>query len=383
MLKVFPNSFNSYKLNSNYKKTASVKQEAINNTSSTIPSQMYLNNINFKARIVRDIEHKEYIEMSEEEKEEIRKKYIEFYKLVDFEDLYQKNGYSRISMMPLYNEETMDSFLKISREYNQYADHKIICVGRSPKWFLNASIWMKDGIKDYDFIAFSTNWYKRNHRGLGLEQTFKPESYPKDEDAKAYRDYLERMKCSPKDIIEAAKDGKQVIITDYIHSGCGLASFLDILSKFAEEDGVLEDFAKSIKIFTMSSIEYFDDLDYMLYSYYPIVILPERLKNLGVVQEYHDMPSTVMRQMLINKNTNECRSTYYPPAAWTIYDPTDFKTGLIQDKDLKNIPEIMKRTNVRFTDGMKDYRNLMNFRILDALKKRNLLKAKDILKPIK
>ena len=92
------------------------------------------------------------------------------------------------------------------------------------------------------------------------------------------------------------------------------------------------------------------------------------------------MSASVMREMLINKNTNECRSTYYPPAAWKIYDPTDFKTGLIQDKDLKNIPEIMKRTSVRFTDGMKDYRNLMNFRILDALNSRNLLKLKHITK---
>ena len=385
MLKVLPININKYNTSQrtsspSHKNSFSNKQESTNINYPIITNRINFSNINFKARIVKDIEHQEYIEMPEKEKEEIREKYLNFYKLVDFNDLYTTRNYSRYSMMPLVNERAMDDFLRLSKEYNKYRDNKIICVGRSPKWFLNASIWMKDGIKDYDFIAFSSNWYKRDCRGMGLQQTYKEENYPTPENAKAYKDYLKRMNCSPKDIIEAAKDGKQVIITDYIHSGCGLASFLDILSKFAEEEGVLEDFAKSIRIFTLSSLEYLDDLDYELFTYFPKVILPDRLKPFNVEQEYHDMSANVMREMLINKNTNECRSTYYPPAAWTIYDPTDFKTGLIQDKDLKNIPEIMKRTNVRFTDGMKDYRNLMNFRILDALNKRNLLKLKHITK---
>lgn len=379
MLTISPIPQTKYNFYQQTEKNNSVEPKSLQNFSIKT-NQIYPNfyNINFKSRIVYDIEHDEYINMSEEEKNRIREKYENFFKLVNFDDLHKKTGRTTDSTMPLYNPATLNDFLKTSSEYNKYRDHKIICVGRSPKWFLNASIWMKNGIEDYDFVAFSTNWYERNNYGLGLKQTFHPERYPKEEEKEAYKKYLKSLKCSPKDIIEAAKDGKKVIITDYIHSGCGLASFLDILSKIAEEDGVLDDFAKSIKLYTLSSMDYFDELGYTMYSYYPIVILPDRLKPYKIEQEYHDMNANVMREMLINKNTNECRSTYYPPAAWTIYNPKDFKTGFIQDVDLKNVPQIMKKTHIRFTDGMKDFRNLMNFRILDGLNKANLLKLKHI-----
>ena len=82
--------------------------------------------------------------------------------------------------------------------------------------------------------------------------------------------------------------------------------------------------------------------------------------------------------MLINQNTNECRSTYYPHEAWTIYQPNKFKTGMI--KDMHKIKETLamlesSRPIYHFEPVMSAYRNLLNFRILDALNARNLLKA--------
>ena len=47
------------------------------------------------------------------------------------------------------------------------------------------------------------------------------------------------------------------------------------------------------------------------------------------------MSSNVMKQILIDKNTNECRSTYFPPNAWGVYDPDKYKTGIIPDEELK------------------------------------------------
>ena len=44
---------------------------------------------------------------------------------------------------------------KYPQMYNKYKGQPIICLGRSPKWFLNTSLWMKDGIDGYDFVAFS------------------------------------------------------------------------------------------------------------------------------------------------------------------------------------------------------------------------------------
>ena len=97
------------------------------------------------------------------------------------------------------------------------------------------------------------------------------------------------------------------------------------------------------------------------------------------------MPAVVLEEMLINQNTNECRSTYYPHTAWTIYKPDQFKTGLIHDMNkvkqkMKELKSLGQKTLTSFTPAMADYRNLLNFRILDGLAKRGLLKATHISK---
>ncbi|MBR1425626.1 hypothetical protein IJ579_08700 [bacterium] len=95
-------------------------------------------------------------------------------------------------------------------------------------------------------------------------------------------------------------------------------------------------------------------------------------------QHYYDMDYEVFRQMLINQNTNECRSTYYPASAWTVYQPNKFKTGMI--RDMKKVQELVSRLKsdraiFDFEPVMSAYRNLLNFRILNGLNERNLLKA--------
>lgn len=387
MLKVLPISNHNYSLYSHTENNSKSKLATTNpaqDTQTAPLSAIYANkNINFRGRITRDIEFEEYISMTEEEKQEYRDKHTNFFKLIDISELYITRGRNRFSRLPLSFKCDMDDFLKVSSGYNKYKDNKIVCVGRSPKWFLNASLWMKDGINTYDFCAFSSNWYKRDGNGGGKNQVLLEDKLPTPEEEKAYREYLARpeVNCTPQEIVKVAKEtGKPVIITDYIHSGCGLASFLDILAKFAEEDGILEEFANSIKLVTLSSEEY---LEYPLQCknafVVPTVILPDRLKPFNIEQEYHDMPRDVMSQVLINKNTNECRSTYFPPNAWTVYDPIKYKTGLIPDDILKTMPKkVQKRAVSKFTPAMKDFRNLMNFNILDSLNKRNLLKLQHV-----
>ena len=119
----------------------------------------------------------------------------------------------------------------------------------------------------------------------------------------------------------------------------------------------------------------------------PKVIMPERmvpfektgLWTYNITQEFHNMDLAMFKEMLINQNTNECRSTYYPHETWTVYKPDRFKTGLI--KDMKKVKEMVKelkssgeKSMSSFTPAMYDYRNLLNFRILDALNERGLLK---------
>jgi hypothetical protein len=78
--------------------------------------------------------------------------------------------------------------------------------------------------------------------------------------------------------------------------------------------------------------------------------------------------------MLINENTNECRSTYYPHEVWTIYNPSRFKTGMLSNSKVEDLRKKCPRSSVNFSPAMRDYRNLLNFRILDYLNENDMLK---------
>ena len=332
----------------------------------------------FEKRLIGDIEHEDYCVLVDKEKDYLRHLYSSFYALTDVSELHFPRD-KATDKLPLSSDTDMKDFLRVASAYNKYRGHKIICVGRSPKWFLNTSIWMKDGIENYSFAAFSSNWYHRDKFGVGPKQYKDEAKMPTEKEYKMYKKYMKSLMCDPASIVKQAnKSGKKVIITDYIHSGCGLASYLDLLSRMAEEQGCLEEFAKSIKLFTMGSVEYIDDLGYDSWYSTPRVILPERLQpyNQIIEQEYHDMSASVLKSILIDKNTNECRSTYYPPSAWTVYNPMKYKTGIISEEKLKEMPRVRDGEINTFTDAMKDYRNLMNFRILDYLHQEGLLKEK-------
>ncbi|MBR1776677.1 hypothetical protein IJ750_06375 [bacterium] len=337
-----------------------------------------------KLRSVPDIEYEDYCAMSETKKNFYRKKIQIFDQMVDKSQLVDQD-YPKI---PLYREKDMDDFIKISSIYNQYKDHQIICLGRSPKWFLNASCWMKDGIPGYKFVAFSGSWFYYNPLSGGYSGMHKNKTYvPSPEQIKAYRKYLSDCGVDPKSLVENyEKTGKPTILTDYISSGKGVTSFLDLLSEWSEELGLTERLSKSIKLVCIGSMEYLEDVFYDSEEEIdtPFVSHPPKLdpyyRNMPTT--FYSMPRGVFYQMLYNQNANECRSTYYPYEMWTVYRPDRFKTGLI--KDMKKVEDLIKQSSEKivssFAPGMRNYRNLLNFRILDGLNARGLLKEATRLK---
>ena len=110
---------------------------------------------------VPDIEFEEYNAMTDTTKKRIKKRYEKFFsdKSINKNELYDTQHFQ---YMPLNTEQKFDEFVKFSSLYNDFKDRRIISIGRSPKWFLNTSVWMKDGIDGYDFAAFSGNWFRRD-----------------------------------------------------------------------------------------------------------------------------------------------------------------------------------------------------------------------------
>lgn len=397
MLTISPISYkNNYTLSksNNHKEDMSVSNPQMKEWN---PAYYMPKNISFGTRVVpADVGYASYKKLSPEVKNVYKMVYDNFYKLIDISELYWTDGRTIQSKLPLSREEDMKDFLKVAMAYNKYRGNeetgekanKIICLGRSPKWFLGASLWMKGGIQDYTFTAFSSNWYHRNGCGVGDKLFRDGDKEPTIEQAFMYKQYLKRIGSDPVSLVEAAQETqKPVIITDYAHSGCGVTSWLDMMSKYAKDDGVLDDFAKSIRLHVISSDDYIDNvLEYHNAYPHPCVLMPEKLVKYNIPQDYYDMSAEVLRTMLVDKNTNECRSTFYPPKAWTLYTPDRFQiaqTGMtpeeIRDAYLyqKKFGGVFPSMDV-WSDAMKDYRNVMNFRILNYLDEHGMLDTREM-----
>ena len=322
-------------------------------------------------RTVPDIDYFSFRMLSPNMKKLMRKKCVEFNKKVKIEELENEQK----TYLPLLDDRDMAQFIKVCEGYNKLKDDPILCLGRSPKWFLNTALWMDGGIDNYKFVAFSKFWYRNQYGEIIRMDSCAPTT----EEEKAYRRYLKSIQCDPKHIVDVArKTGKKVVITDYINTGKGVTSFLDLMSRYAEKEGVLEEFAKSIRIYGIGSLEYMenfynDDEEISI----PHVQMPEKLRpwSREIPQEYHDMPLSVFEQMLVNENTNECRATFYPHEVWTVYQPDRFKTGLLSDKQIANLKKKCPRSATNFTPAMRDYRNLLNFRILDYLEQHGMMRS--------
>lgn len=201
-------------------------------------------------RTVPHIDYEEYMAMKDAAKSRFRLKYQTYMNSIDKDQLFDPKQIT----MPLMHERTMDKFIEISNVYSKFKDQPIICLGRSPKWFLNASLWTKGGIKDYKYVVFSGFW----HRPDSIEGMIKMKfAAPTESEELAYRKYLKRIKVDPQSIVDKMeKTGKKTVITDYIQSGKGACSFLDVMGRYADELGILEKFSKSIQIVGLGSMDY-------------------------------------------------------------------------------------------------------------------------------
>lgn len=374
---VFNNHNRNFKTGSS---TVSKQNSGINVSAN--PIDMNVSNISFMGyvhpkRTIPDIDYNDYIHMKPHTVEFYRRRCNDFDKvLAENEDEIFDKKYTKL---PLKSEKNMNEFLRIAKIYTKYKDQPIVCLGRSPKWFLNAALWMKDGIDGYNFVAFSKYWYMPD-KVEGMVR--KDKLAPNKEEITAYRKYLRRMKSDPKTIVDNfEKNGKKTVITDFIATGKGVTSFLEVMSDYADDLGLLEKFAKSIQIVGIGSMDYqerFYHEDESIPT--PEVILPPKLQKYArdIKQEFYNMDYPMFEEMLMNQNTNECRSTYYPHSAWTIYKPDKFKTGMI--KDLDRVKYFFEQNHLgdkplkNFLPKMGDFRNFLQFRILDALNMRGMLK---------
>lgn len=305
----------------------------------------------------------EYLALSENQKNELRQKCESFGKISNS----QNSNIDKKIVLPLSTPKSMDEFIGFVKKYDTLKDSPVICLGRSPKWFLDTSKWMKGGIEDYKFVAFSKSWYLYTYseRGRGKSLVRFPDLAPNEAEEAAYKKYLKSISADPKSIVEKAKaTGKKVVITDYVDTAKGVTSFLELMSNIAESQGVLKEFANSIRFVLIDQMDQVENLHYddELISK-PEVRLPDSLKKVApknfmeephIDERYFDMPLDVFEDFLSGNSTSKCLSGYYPKELWAKVKPI--------------------HSDVPISPKLNDFRNLLKFRILDNLHARNLLK---------
>ncbi len=369
-MKILPvNNFYTKPISNNKSLNIESNNTPTNNITSVSNPNFMGNNISNR---VIDIDIASFKTLSETMKKIYRKKCENFAQLIDFD----KMANPRKNFLPLVKDDDMKKFLDCCiKNFLSLKDSPIICLGRSPKWFLNTLYWMKDGIEDYKFVAFSGNWYRESIWGIKKDES----KAPTKEEQNSYKNYLKSIQADPASIVKIAQQtGEKVVITDYVRSGFGLKSFLEVMSNIAEEQGVLEDFAKSIRFHLFASNEYLEERYPDGDAPTPALLLPDKLLPYReeIPKYFVDIPLDITLQILENKNTNECRATYYPAKAWGIYLPNKYKTGMIPNSLMEQLKGISpdKNAGINFSIPMRDYRNLLNFRILDYLEQNGLLR---------
>ena len=382
-------------------KNACVSENSVKNNILQYNSA-YCTNITFKAgstapkvkiESIPLTNYEEYLSMTEDKKERFRRLYREFPDVLSSSQkqrLLEIDSRPEFMQLPLQEEKTMDNFIKVAKKYSKFKDNPILCLGRDPKWFLEASLCMKNGINDYNYVAFSGSWFGSGDDTLSEEGlTLLKDKMPTKAEEKAYKKYLKSIQADPVSIVSKTQaTGKKTIITAFVDSGKSITSFLDLMSRYAEEQGVLEEFAHSFDIVTLNCNKNRQERLKQHVSD-PEVLMPEKLQaysrptaQLGqgsVIEQYHfNMDHDVYKQLIDNRNAHECRSTYYPHSAWTVYHPEKFRTGKVEDLDkIKMLTSHIRSegTIFNFEPVMSAYRNLLNFRILDGLSQRGLCKV--------
>lgn len=88
-------------------------------------------------RTVPHVDYEEYLALKPAAKERLKRRYQNFLsKKTNIEGLFD----NKYTTNPLSNEKTVEAFFDVAKMYNKYKGQPIICLGRSPKWFLNTSL---------------------------------------------------------------------------------------------------------------------------------------------------------------------------------------------------------------------------------------------------
>lgn len=197
----------------------------------------------------------DYLKMDENEKENLTSLYAETF-------CFGCGG----AMMPFADNNIKEVFNVAHQLFNPHTEKFVLALGQSPAWLLEIAKLDGKNSKGMDHIAFSGDWWGivdndgveqlEDYKGRAIERTEKTKgliitkttiltklkTLPTNEQIKNYQIYLERIGCTPAQIMNR---NEPTVIVDYVQRAGGLRSFLDILYLCAKESGISADQLKN------------------------------------------------------------------------------------------------------------------------------------------
>jgi|GEM_PF-5386772 len=147
------------------------------------------------------------------------------------------------------NDEGLSILENVTKEIlNKFKNQRLVSLGRSPIPFLEMAKAMKNGISDYDFVAFSDAGFLYSINKASWQED---KSHPTMQQLDCYRQYLKTTEMDPETIIKKAEGGEKTVIIDFCFSGDSMRVFLEILRDWALEQNNYEELKNSVFVAPM------------------------------------------------------------------------------------------------------------------------------------
>lgn len=187
----------------------------------------------------------DYKTLNPEEKDFIREEYQRFPE--KHKTFVRRELFHYGTDMPL-NDKEMKEVVSIAQSINQQAKENnadVFALGRGSNTFLETAKALKNGIEDYQYLGFSSiHFYQDDHEPSGYREmaSYTPENIEKDRALLAEKSFI------PSEIVES---GKNVLVVNYTNGGNRLYTFNRTMQDWAKEQGVLPDFDKALRYFSV------------------------------------------------------------------------------------------------------------------------------------
>ena len=133
-----------------------------------------------------------------------------------------------------------------------FPDAKIISLGQSPAWIVHGVGMLRKLRREQAnvvYIAFTGNFFTKDKSYIGCSNAMMfdadEKKYPDQERLQRYIEYSESYGYTPRQLLDLANDGEEIVLTEMINTGTGLAFFLSAWTS-QEEPAVIKEFSEAI-----------------------------------------------------------------------------------------------------------------------------------------